>query len=127
MRKYTEFRGVRYATYRHKKRQHADTILTLDTESTSYFLVNGEWVTDDGKHDLTQATDRRAVLYIWQMCINGECYYGRTLGELREFLLTLSAQFGGNVATMFVHNLGFGFEVIAPLFSGWEVFARKAH
>ena len=49
MRKYTEFRGVRYATYRHKKRQHADSVITLDTESTSYFFVNGEWVTDDGK------------------------------------------------------------------------------
>ena len=127
MRKYTEFRGVRYATYRHKKQQHADAVITLDSESTSYFLVNGEWVTDDGKHDLTQATDRRAVLYIWQMCINGECYYGRTLDELRQFLLTLSAQFGGNIATIFVHNLGFDFEFIAPLFAGWEVFARKAH
>ena len=127
MRKYTEFRGVKYTTYRHKKQQHADTVITFDTEATSYFLVDGEWITDDGKHDLTQATDRRAVLYIWQFCINGDCYYGRTLDELREFLLTLSAGFGGNIATIFVHNLGYDFEFFAPLFGGWEVFARKSH
>ena len=88
MRKFTEFRGVRYTTYKHKKTTYVDTILTLDTESTSYFFVNGEWVTDDGAHDLTQATDRRAVLYIWQMTVNGTAFYGRTLGELREFLRT---------------------------------------
>ena len=127
MRKYTEFHGVRYTTYKHKKTTYADTILTLDTESTSYFFVNGEWVTDDGAHDLTQATDRRAVLYIWQMTVNGAAYYGRTLGELREFLRTLSGYFGGNTAIIYVHNLGFDFEFFAPLFSGWEVFARKSH
>ena len=127
LRKFSEFRGVKYSTFRHRKKTYVDTVITFDSEATSYFLINGEWVTDDGKHDITQAEDRRAVLYIWQFCINGECYFGRTLSELREFLRTLSGYFGGNIAVIYVHNLGYDFEFFAPLFSEWDVFARKSH
>lgn len=127
MRKYSDFRGVVYRTYRHKSKNYIDTVITLDTEATSYFLVDGQWVTDNGDYDITTATDRRVVLYIWHICINGITYYGRTLQQLREFLITLSAQFGGNTAIIYVHNLGYDFEFFAPLFSGWEVFARKSH
>lgn len=127
MRKWTDFSPFRFSTIQHKKQTYSDCIITLDTEATSYFLVNSEWVTDDGEHDLTAATDRRAVLYIWAMTINGVSYFGRTLNELREFLIQISRQLGGVTAVIFVHNLGYDFEFFSHLFSEWEVFARKAH
>lgn len=127
MRFYSDFCAIKYCTYKHKKNTYVDTVLTLDTEATSYFLVDGQWVTDNGDYDITTATDRRAVLYIWHICVNGITYYGRTLSQLREFLITLSAHFGGNTAIIYVHNLGYDFEFFAPLFCGWEVFARKPH
>lgn len=127
MRFYRDFCAIKYCTYKHKKNTYVDTVLTLDTEATSYFLVGGKWVTDNGEYDVTTATDRRAILYIWHICINGITYYGRTLSQLREFLITLSAHFGGNTAIIYVHNLGYDFEFFAPLFCGWEVFARKSH
>lgn len=127
MRKWTDFSPFRFSTIQRKKQTYADCIITLDTEATSYFLVNGEWVTDDGEHDLTAATDRRAVLYIWSMTINGISYFGRTLNELREFLIQFSRQLGGVTAVVFVHNLGYDFEFFSHLFSDWEVFARKSH
>lgn len=127
MRFYSDFCGVKYSTYKYKKNTYVDTIITMDTESTSYFLIDGKWVTDNGEYDITTATERRAVLYIWHICINGDVYYGRTLSQLHEFLITLSAGFGGNTAIIYIHNLGYDFEFFSHLFLGWNVFARKSH
>lgn len=125
--KWTDFSPFRYNIIQRKKEFFADTIITFDSEATSYFFVDGEWVTDDGQHDVTEAADRRAVLYIWTMTINGISYYGRTLNELREFLIQISAYLGGATAVIYVHNLGYDFEFFSHLFSDWTVFARKSH
>lgn len=127
MKKWQFFTIPPYQYVRFKKRDYADLVITLDTETTSYFFVNGEWVTDNGNQDVATATERRAVLYAWAVTIGGIAYKGRELKELREFLLKLSASFGGVNIIIYVHNLGFDFEFMSSLFDGWQVFARKAH
>ena len=101
--------------------------MALDTENTTVFRFGDSWISDDGTRDLTKADDIGIIPYIWQIGIEDNVYFGRTMLELKLFLEELCRQFGGNWAIIYVHNLGYDFEFFAPLWSGWEVFARAPH
>lgn len=124
---WSQCKRIRYKTYRWRKTNYVDLTITLDTEASSYYCIDGDWISDDGQHNLTTADDRIALTYIWMISIDDVTYYGRELSELRTFLIRLSAMFGGNTAIIYVHNLGYDFEFFGGLFVGWDVFARKSH
>lgn len=125
---YTEFSSVTYSTTFYKKTWYADTIITLDTETTSFFELGGQWVQRGRFADGERPTNEIGIVYIWQVGINDTVYYGRSIWELRGFLLTLSKYFAGTKIIIWVHNLGYDFEFISPLFTReWKVFCRGYH
>lgn len=95
-------------------------IMTFDTETTSY----------TGKQTESSKNGKNAFVYIWQMCINGKTFYGRTIKEFFEFLLQikqlriLKNKKKGKFV-IYVHNLSFDFQFMRN-FMGWtSVFALK--
>ncbi len=54
-----------------------------------------------------------AFMYIWQMSINNQAYYGRTWNEFFIFLDTIRKAFKGELY-IFIHNMGFEMSFLLP-------------
>ena len=81
-------------------------IITFDIESTSY-------------------SKSVAFMYVWQICINGCCFYGRYWEEFTELVEELKKYNGHFV--IWVHNLSFEFGFIQELFKWDNVFPINYH
>lgn len=70
--------------------------------------------------------DKRAVMYVWQIAINGHVIIGRTWDEFIQMMQQISDHFGlGEDKRMivFVHNLSFEFQWLKNLMQWKKVFA----
>lgn len=81
-------------------------IITFDIETTSY-------------------SKSISFMYVWQLCINGTCFYGRYWNEFTEFIKQLQKYKG--IFVVWVHNLSFEFGFIQDLFQWENVFAVNFH
>lgn len=113
--------------YRFKNKRYSDNIFTLDVETTSLFKIGGDWQAFDyniGNKDYLDI-DKRAILYAWGLSIDGICYYGRTLDELKEFIEMIRND--DFVIVIHIHNLSFEFQWLLNIIDDLNPFARKAH
>lgn len=108
------YKNVSRETLYHGKKMCRAAYGTFDIETTST-LLDGELY---------------GFMYIWQMCVDGTCVYGRTWGEWVMFILSLKKhlQFTEQIPfIIYVHNLSFEFQFIYQLlneyFEGFEIFA----
>ena len=73
-----------------KSNKYIDTIFTFDIETTSIYVLNGVVYPAFNYKDLSQdekdSCDFYGFMYIWQLGINDQVYYGRTWQELHDFL-----------------------------------------
>lgn len=87
---------------------------SLDIETTSYINENG---------------DKRAIMYIWQMCIFGVCVYGRTYAEMITLFNILKRAYcaEGEKIIVYVHNLSYDSHFILKWLNVTNMFATEAH
>lgn len=90
-----------------KKPYNNKNIITFDTETTSYIKDNG---------------DKCGFIYIWQVCVNGYCFYGRYITEFTSFMEKLNEEYNTNV--IWVQNFSFEFAFIRANIHFDYVFAR---
>lgn len=72
---------------------------------------------------------KRAVMYVWQLAINGKVIIGRTWSQFIDLINEISEHFGLNEKKrmiIYVHNLAFEFQFMKDLFEWIKVFAIKA-
>lgn len=115
MKIYTDFEpGIVPELKTHNKKQVYNAPCVLDIETSSYYNDNGE---------------KRAVMYIWQMSIFGECYYGRTYDDLLGFLSILKKTYSpnGEILLCYVHNLAYDSHFILPWLNVTKIFATDIH
>lgn len=93
-------------TKRTERSKYYMDIITFDIETTSYNKYT-------------------AFMYVWQICINGSCFYGRHWEEFIEFIKYL--QMYNGMFVVWVHNLSFEFGFIQDLFKWENVFALNFH
>lgn len=104
-----------------------NTIYTLDTETSSY------WVKPDGEviaYDPDISTDTYneelaagAVCYIWMIGINDTVIYGRELDELQQCLKEIVKHAEGT-PIIYIHNAGYDFQFLRSVLTIEEVFSR---
>lgn len=87
--------GAVFSRQKDKSKQIFRDIITFDIETTS---VDKE----------------RSVMYIWQICVNGKCFYGRLWSEFQQFIQLLNNY--GSRFYIWVHNLSFEFTFIQSFF-----------
>lgn len=100
-----EIRCLTFVKNSERSKYYRD-IITFDIETTSY-------------------SKSIAFMYVWQICINGSCFYGRHWNEFQEFIEYLQKYTGFFV--VWVHNLSFEFGFIQDLFKWSNVFAINFH
>lgn len=73
-------------------------------------------------------SEKHACMYIWGVCLNGLCLYGRTWIEFIELCYRLNALLclGSKLKlVIYVHNLSYEFQFIRKFFEWKKIFARK--
>lgn len=100
-----ELRALTFQKVSDRAKYYTD-IITFDIETTSY-------------------SKTVSFMYVWQICINGSCFYGRTWEEFRELITML--QMYKDTFVIWVHNLSFEFGFIQDLFPWENVFAINYH
>lgn len=113
---------------------YPDTIICADTEVSSY------WIDDAGnilEYDKTlsdefyNSCEKGCCLYIWQISIDDEIYYGREIADFGRFCDELERRFikkkEKDKIKIFFHNLAYDFEVLLRNLWNYDfddVFAR---
>lgn len=72
--------------------------------------------------------EKRAIMYLWQLDINGCCMYGRTWEEFITVMYKLSAGLDLSEEkrlVIYVHNLAYEFQFMRKWFEWISVFARE--
>ena len=129
MKYYKEYTCHEY-TIEGMKKCFDTTIYTFDIETSSYLILNNEQINAIDYLKLNEDEQEECMfystMYIWQLGINDEVYYGRTYDELLDFLKTIE-QISPFKKYFFVHNLSFEFQYLINCLKFKDVFARKAH
>lgn len=99
-------------THSHKKETYYSLPATFDIETSSFYNSNGE---------------KRATMYIWQMCVFGDCYYGRTYNDLIKFFDMLECAYSKGKIIVYVHNLAYDSHFILKWFDVSKMFATDTH
>ena len=80
----------------------------------------------DNAPDNDDFNDKRAVMYVWQLAINGKVIIGRTWDEFVDILNEISAKYHldhNQRMIVWVHNLSFEFSFLKDYFEWDRVFA----
>lgn len=89
-----------------KKEKYVDIVSAFDIETSSF--IHNDY--------------KCAVMYHWQMAIEGMVVLGRTMESFVEFVNKLSEHFKNDVLVIYVHNLAFEFSFIKDHFIWDAVF-----
>lgn len=116
----------RYRTYTYKHDRYLDVTMAMDTETTSYYQIDGVWRTILSSDEIDNNTPRRALVYIWQLGINSDVVYGRDIRDYVEFLRLFSAV-NPERKIIYVHNLGYDFSFFCEYYANMTVFARRMY
>lgn len=104
-----------------------DNIFCLDIETSSYWLINNEIVPykEYYSDELLNNSPCGSICYLWQFGVDDNIYYGRTLNELKEFLLTIKKVTNNTEPIIFIHNAQYEFHFLTNILTIDEVFARQ--
>ena len=107
-----------------------NSIICFDIETTSYFFINGmlqPYLVDKKDPDYVKQLNecpKGAIVWIWQISINGQCYYGRDIAEFAPFLQKICCKNKYQHLTVWVHNLAFEFQFLREYLNVSGMFAR---
>lgn len=93
-----------------------DATIAFDTETTTFFLVNGDWKSeaDCTEEEIKNATDRLGMIYAWAFKMPGLTVIGRTRSELIQFISRLDQE-NPNKKIIWVHNLNYDYSFISDI------------
>ena len=129
MKYYKEFE-CHFADLVGNRKKVDNTIYSLDIETTSYIIINGNILPAIKYLELSENEQKiaefRSCMYIWMFSINDIVYYGRTWQDLKNFFMKLN-YYNSNKKIIFIHNLAFEFQFMKSVFTFTNVVARKKH
>lgn len=103
-----------------------DTIYTLDTETSSYWMkADGSVTGYDRKISSDEYNNMKAgaVVYIWMIGINDTVIYGRELDEIVPCIEQIVKHADG-IPIIYIHNAGYDFQFLRSVLTIEDVFAR---
>lgn len=98
-----------------KKKQYYNIVCAFDIETTSFY-----------SNQLDNEKEKVAIMYCWQMAINGRVVFGRTWDEFISVMNRLTSFFHlyeNRRLIMYVHNLAFEFQFIRKRLEWESVFS----
>lgn len=112
-----------------KKNKFDNTIYTFDIETSNYLILGGNVIAGCDYEKLSKKEKdislKQSNMYIWQLSINDNVYYGRTWSDLKLFFNKLELEVPQR-KIIFIHNLAFEFQYLKSVFKMENVIARKS-
>ena len=111
------------------RKKYCGNIMVLDLEVSSLFTDNNgvtmgfDRLKPRGFYD---GMEKSGIVYIWMLSIDDTVYYGRTLDELRGFMIWINDLLDGYIGVIYVHNLGYDLQFLRNIFVFDDMFTRKA-
>lgn len=125
---YKEYNGHDKVIYG-KRKKFDNTIYAFDIETSNYLILNDHVIAGCDYEKLNKKEQQNAIkqsnMYIWQLSINEQVYYGRTWDELKDFLSKIE-EVVPEKKYFFIHNLSFEFQFLKGVFKFDDVMARKS-
>ena len=94
------------------------TNVPVVTDETGTDYINLPFAFDTETSSFYENGEKRAIMYLWQLGLNGACVYGRDYYSLINSFVTISNYFSLGETTklkLYVHNLSYEFQFIR----GW--------
>lgn len=113
-----------------KKGRFCEDIFTFDTETSSLFVTpDGDTIPFDTSKPKTfwEKCKPFGLCYIWMLSVCGDVYYSRRVNEISDTLCGIDNALNGAKYKLWVHNLGFDFQVIRSFLQVQDMFVRKTH
>ena len=112
--------------FRQRNEVYYDNLAMLDIEVTTAFLINDELAPFDATKpaDFWEEYTPYSLLYLWNVCIDGQLFCGRTLDDLLDFLTALDEMLEGTFY-IYIHNASYEFQFMRNILDDITVFARK--
>lgn len=111
-----------------KKKSYCNDIFVLDTETSSFFKIDGKWCSFDKSKSPDYYREHceahYGLVYIWMLSVNEVVYYGRDLRELSCFLGLLSRHIGVKFF-IYIHNMAYDFQFLRNVIKFKDIFARE--
>lgn len=105
---------------------------SFDIETSSFYIDESGYVIDYNtkknrlQTDVNYNPEKRAIMYVWQLGLNGYVIVGRTWKEFTDTMNTITATLELNEKKrlmIFVHNLSYEFQFICKRFNWYKVFS----
>lgn len=118
--------GIELKPYLYKDKIYYDNLCMLDFEVSTGFLVEGRLVPFDRykPNSFYQDIEKRSLVYLWNLCIDGYLFSGRSLDDLFTFLEGFNDRLEG-VLYCYIHNAKYEFQFLRNILEDMTVFARK--
>lgn len=120
-------KSVPLHAYKYKGETRYDNIVCFDIEVSTGFKEDGKIVPFNpflpSSH--YEGIETQSLLYLWNICIDGILFCGRTIQDLYIFFSTLNDMLDG-VMVIFIHNIKYEFQFLRNIFSDIDMFARKS-
>lgn len=112
------------------KKKYDNTIYSFDIETTSFIIYNNK-IYDTNFYDKLEKKEqskctKHTTMYVWQLGINENVYFGRTWDELKKFISIID-KLNEYKKIIWIHNAAFEFTYLHTIFNFCNVFARKTH
>lgn len=117
---------INFISFRQRNNVYYDNLAMLDIEVTTAFLIDNELVPFDiTKSEFFWADyTPYSLLYLWNICIDGQLFCGRCLDDLLIFLTNLDEMLNGTFY-IYIHNASYEFQFLRNILDDMTVFARK--
>lgn len=117
--------SIELKKFRVRNQNYYDNLASLDIEVSTAFMVNGKLIEYD-KENYHFFDDKKSysLMYLWNICIDGYLFSGRSLDDLYDFLEQLNDKLDGTFY-IYVHNLSYEFQFLVNKLTEIDVFARK--
>lgn len=119
-------RNVPFYGFRERNKFYYDNLCTFDIEVSTGFMNNGRLEQFDRKKPTEYYKHLKpySLMYLWNMCIDGYLFSGRSLDDLFGFLEGLDSMLRGTLYC-YIHNASYEFQFMRNILHDISVFARE--
>lgn len=119
-------KNIELKKFRIRNNFYYDNIASLDIEVTTGFLHGEEVEAFDiyKKAEYYSEMESISLLYLWNICIDGYLFSGRSYTDLLSFLESLDSMLEGTFY-IFIHNASYEFQFLRNILQEVDMFARQ--
>lgn len=119
-------KDIHFYGYEYNGNTYLDNLCTFDIEVSTGFMRDGILEPFDRTKptEYFRGLENYSLMYLWNMCIDGYLFSGRSLDDLLDFFTGLNDILPGKLYC-YIHNASYEFQFLRNILTDVDVFARE--